>query len=152
MVAKRRVEEQPVLIVGGSGQIGWRLAEACRNRGWSCVPTFYRNPQPGAVALDATDGDLDELEAAIGVKVPGQKRSMRGIIRAYRASGRMFAQSFHTGTNWGKGYRPADRYCRETGYVVSWYTDPCPCSRTFEQHSEEDSEAVPSAFTKARRA
>ncbi|MBI4354245.1 MAG: SDR family oxidoreductase [Candidatus Omnitrophica bacterium] len=55
MVAKRRVEEQPVLIVGGSGQIGWRLAEACRNRGWACVPTFYRNPQPGAVALDATD-------------------------------------------------------------------------------------------------
>ena len=48
--------EHPVLIVGGSGQIGQRLAMACHARGWPVVGTCYRNPQPGGIALDATDG------------------------------------------------------------------------------------------------
>ena len=62
-----------------------------------------------------------------------KRRPMRAVIKAYRASGRMFAQTMHTGTNWGKGYRPKDRECY-MGYVVSWYSNPCPCGRTFEQH------------------
>jgi len=65
-----------------------------------------------------------------------RKRNQRAVIKAYRASGHMFAQTFHTGTDWGKGYRPPDRECEITGYLLSWYTDPCPCGRTFEQHSE----------------
>lgn len=67
-----------------------------------------------------------------------RKKSMRSRIRAYRKSGRMFAQTFHTGTNWGKGYRPADRLCEQTGYLINWYSDPCPCGRTFEQHPTTD--------------
>lgn len=52
----RPTSEHPVLIVGGSGQIGQHLAMACHARGWPVVATFYRNPQPGGIALDATDG------------------------------------------------------------------------------------------------
>ena len=64
-----------------------------------------------------------------------RRRPMRAVIKAYRASGHMFAQTMHTASNWGPGYRPADREC-ETGYVVSWYSEPCPCGRTFDQHKE----------------
>lgn len=66
-----------------------------------------------------------------------KKRPMRAVIKAYRASGRMFGQTFHTGTTWGKGYRPPERECSETGYLINWYTDPCPCGRTFDQHTEQ---------------
>ena len=71
-----------------------------------------------------------------------KKRPMRSVIRAYRKSGRMFAQTMHTGTNWGTGYRPADKTCRVTGYIINWYTDPCPCGRTFYDH--EPTERTPS--------
>lgn len=47
---------RPVLIVGGSGQIGQCVARACQARGWPVVVTFYRHPQAGGLALDATDG------------------------------------------------------------------------------------------------
>lgn len=66
-----------------------------------------------------------------------RRRPMRAVIKAYRASGHMFAQTMHTGTNWGKGYRPDDRECQKTGYLVSWDSDPCPCGRTFEQHEAQ---------------
>jgi hypothetical protein len=62
-----------------------------------------------------------------------KKRSQRSVIRAYRKSGKMFAQTMHTDSNWGRGYRPDDRLC-ELGYVVSWYSDPCPCGRSFSEH------------------
>lgn len=65
------------------------------------------------------------------------RKPMRARIKAYRASGRMFAQTFHTGTNWGKGYRPKARECEITGCIIDWYSDPCPCGRTFEQHGGE---------------
>ncbi len=52
---RRSILEQPVLIVGGSGQIGQRVVAACQARGWRVVPTFYAHPQPGALQLDATD-------------------------------------------------------------------------------------------------
>jgi len=68
-----------------------------------------------------------------------KRRPMRAVIRAYRKSGRMFAQSMHTDSDWGTGYRPSPRDC-ETGYVVCWYSDPCPCGRTFEQHPETRTE------------
>lgn len=67
-----------------------------------------------------------------------KRRSMRSVIKAYRASGHMFAQTFHTGTNWGKGYRPEDRECQETGCMINWYTNPCPCGRTFWEHPQTE--------------
>lgn len=67
-----------------------------------------------------------------------RKRPMRAVIRAYRKSGKMFAQTMHTESNWGTGYRPPDRLCDETGFVLSPYSDPCPCGRTFEEHMNED--------------
>ncbi len=66
----------------------------------------------------------------------------RAGIKAYRAAGKMFGQTFHTGRNAGKGYRPEDKFCERTGYVVSWYSDPCPCGRTFKDHPIQDSEEI----------
>lgn len=48
--------EHPVLIVGGSGQIGQRVARACQAQGWPVVVTYYRNSEPGGIFLDATAG------------------------------------------------------------------------------------------------
>lgn len=55
MAAERAATSRPVLIVGGSGQIGQRVAAAGQARGWRVVPTGYHHPQPGAMSLDATD-------------------------------------------------------------------------------------------------
>lgn len=46
---------RPVCIVGGSGQIGAHLLQACAAQGWPAVGTYYRHAQPGAVQLDAAD-------------------------------------------------------------------------------------------------
>ena len=43
----------PVLIVGGSGQIGGCLARLLRDRGRPGVPTYLRHPIAGGVELDA---------------------------------------------------------------------------------------------------
>ena len=52
----------PVLIVGGSGQIGQRVARACQARGWPVVATYHRHPCPDGVHLDAMDGaDVREV-------------------------------------------------------------------------------------------
>lgn len=48
-------QRRPVLIVGGSGQIGQHLAEAFRAAGQPVVSTWCRNEQPGQYQLDATD-------------------------------------------------------------------------------------------------
>jgi len=62
-------------------------------------------------------------------------RNQRGRIKAYRASGKMFAQTFHTGTNWGRGYRPDPLECNKCGNnqpcIMEWYTDPCERGITF---------------------
>lgn len=61
-------------------------------------------------------------------------RNMRGQIKTYRASGRMFAQTVHTGTNWGAGYRPNPIECNQCGNaipcIVEWYSDPCKHGKT----------------------
>lgn len=63
-------------------------------------------------------------------------KNMRGQIKRYRASGKMFGQTMHTGTNWGKGYRPEPIECNnckdDRPCVIEWYTDPCPKGMTFE--------------------
>ena len=58
-------------------------------------------------------------------------KNQRGRIKAYRASGKMFGQSMHTDSDWGKGYRPEPIVCDGCDCVMSWYTDPCPCGNTF---------------------
>lgn len=70
-----------------------------------------------------------------------KKRSMRSVIKSYRASGKMFAQTFHTGTNWGIGYRPEPMECNKCGdeqqCIVEWYTDPCHKGITFDKLLQE---------------
>ncbi len=50
-------------------------------------------------------------------------RNHRGRVRAYRASGKMFGQTFHTGTSW-PSFRPPAKECPH-GYMLEVYTDPC---------------------------
>ena len=45
----------PVLIVGGSGQIGLQLVRLFGQDGWPVVGTYFRNSFPGLVNLDAAD-------------------------------------------------------------------------------------------------
>jgi hypothetical protein len=61
-------------------------------------------------------------------------KPMRARIKAYRASGKMFGQTFHTGLSSGNDKRPADRECKKTGCLLSWYTTQCPCGRSFFDH------------------
>lgn len=69
-------------------------------------------------------------------------RNQRGRIKAYRASGKMFAQTMHTGTNWGTGYRPKHKECNKCGddvpCIIEWYTDPCPKGITFDTLGEKE--------------
>lgn len=46
---------RPVIVVGGSGQIGERVMRFCLAQGVWVIPTYHRNPRPGALALDAAD-------------------------------------------------------------------------------------------------
>jgi hypothetical protein len=65
-------------------------------------------------------------------------RGQRKKIKAYRASGHMFAQTFGTGRNMGKGYRPDGIECKGCGYILEWYTEgPCPCGNTFDSLNKD---------------
>ena len=45
----------PVLVVGGSGQIGQQLVRLISQTGQEAVGTYFRNERPGLVHLDASD-------------------------------------------------------------------------------------------------
>lgn len=68
-------------------------------------------------------------------------KPMRARIKAYRASGRMFGQTFHSGYSVSNAH-PADRECTLTGYLLSHYTDPCPCGRAFLDHETQAKESA----------
>ena len=44
------------MVVGGSGQVGVQLLRLLGQSGHTAVGTYYRNPLPGMVQLDASDG------------------------------------------------------------------------------------------------
>ena len=106
---------RPVLVVGGSGQIGERLSQAFSAHGRAVVPTYYRNPRPGAVAMDASDrervvqlvehirpavivnsmnakGGTDACEADPGLAQRAHFESARHLIDAARGVGATFVQ------------------------------------------------------------
>lgn len=63
-------------------------------------------------------------------------RGQRGRIRAYRASGRMFGQTFTTGSIWGPAASQLfpDVTCNKCGYMLTVYTnEPCPCGKTYKE-------------------
>jgi dTDP-4-dehydrorhamnose reductase len=47
----------PVLVVGGSGQIGQNLLGQLKSAGVPATGTYFRNPEPGLIQLDASDPD-----------------------------------------------------------------------------------------------
>ena len=106
---------RPVLIVGGSGQIGERLRRVFSAHGQAVVPTSYRSTQPGAVTMDATDrvqvmevvthvdpwlivnsmnarGGTDACEADPGLAQGAHFESARHLIDAARGVGARFVQ------------------------------------------------------------
>jgi dTDP-4-dehydrorhamnose reductase len=106
---------RPVLIVGGSGQIGERLRRVFSAHGQTVVPTYYRNPQPGAVAMDASDrtqvmqvvehlnpwlivnsmnakGGTDACESDPGLAQRAHFESARHLVDAARGVGARFVQ------------------------------------------------------------